>query len=80
MCAPPKSGRNLRSILWKNDGEILVMSLKIFLIILLKSDISIDEFLLSKKIIKSISDVKLRSLTPILPKPNMKKFFKILRS
>ena len=54
------------------------MSLVIFLINLLKSDNSISEFLLSKKIIKSISEVKFRSLTPILPKPKMKKFSIIL--
>ena len=39
------------------------MSLVIFLINLLKSDNSISEFLLSKKIIKSISEVKFRSLS-----------------
>ena len=57
------------------------MSLVIFLINLLKSDNSISEFLLSKKIIKSISEVKFRSLTPILPRPKMKNFpnFRIKR-
>ena len=59
---------------------MLVIPLVIFFINLLKSDNSISEFLLSKKIIKSISDVKLRSLTPIFPRPKMKKFFKIFLS
>ncbi len=43
-----------------------------FFINWLNSPIEVEDFLLSKKIIKSISDAKFKSLTPILPNPNTK--------